>query len=558
MKQMIMLFIVLFGIFLGTWTYKIKTPINRPDEYAEGVDEDAGAWWNTGKVEVDDSWKLDPEIPVNYIPVPGEEELYMVIDNDGNIIEYRTRTKQIDGSWVWKTVNPDIPDNYEPVPGLENVYKVTAEDGTVKYYKYIRNSNDTFAFVEVDEKGNILNHNTDATKIDANHVHITGNLYYLLDDNGVVIGGDKRVSNGDGTFTWMSIELDELPDINDVASQLQNFSFNVAEAPKLDTSAVDAMGQNMQNVANMPTDSSTSTEYYNITIPSNGGGNMTQYPSDPSQLIDQDALNYEMQQAQAQAAQNQQQAQSQMTTADQIYIDDVREQYQKTGTIDVTPNVTTVLNGDGTHTEEEVITETKNENGVLVTYKTIVKKTYDKDGTLIQSIKEGPYIIDSQQDLSPEPDAPIADPSKREQTLDAEYIRVGSKYSYQSDLQSQVFTLLNAQRTKNGISALQQTDTAQKIAATRAADMATYGVSEENLPTYGPLADMLSYYSVSAVAPGENLWKTSVHTADDIHSRLQAIESTRKTRMNSSATQYGLAIIYDSSSGAYYICEVFL
>ena len=143
MRQLVMLLVLLVACFLGSWTYRIKTPINRPDEYAEGYDASAGAWWNTGKVEVDDEWKLDPEIPLNYMPVPGENELYMVIDNDGKIIGYRQRIKQIDGSWKWEDVNPDIPDNYEPVKGLEDVYKVTAEDGTVKYYKYIRNDDDT-------------------------------------------------------------------------------------------------------------------------------------------------------------------------------------------------------------------------------------------------------------------------------------------------------------------------------------------------------------------------------------------------------------------------------
>ena len=49
MKSLIIAFVLLFAGFLGSWTYKIKTPINRPDEYAEGYDPDAGAWWNTGK-----------------------------------------------------------------------------------------------------------------------------------------------------------------------------------------------------------------------------------------------------------------------------------------------------------------------------------------------------------------------------------------------------------------------------------------------------------------------------------------------------------------------------
>lgn len=61
----------------------------------------------------------------------------MVIDHDGNIIQYRQRTKQEDGSWLWKDVNLNIPANYVAVPGLKDIYKVTAENGTVSYYKYV-------------------------------------------------------------------------------------------------------------------------------------------------------------------------------------------------------------------------------------------------------------------------------------------------------------------------------------------------------------------------------------------------------------------------------------
>lgn len=110
-------------------------------------------WWLNNDESVDSDGVLDPEIPLNYIPVPGSIELYMVIDDDGNIVKYRERKQQEDGSWVWKDVNPDITADYEPVPGLDNVYKVTNKDGTVSYYKYIRNDNDTFAFIPVDENG---------------------------------------------------------------------------------------------------------------------------------------------------------------------------------------------------------------------------------------------------------------------------------------------------------------------------------------------------------------------------------------------------------------------
>ena len=114
MKRITLTFMILLSVFFTIWGVKMKHPINRP----ENVKEDTETPWYETKYQApkaDDEWTLDPEIPLNYIPVPGEDELYMVVDDSGNITNYRKRVKQADGSWVWQDVNPDIPDNYEKV-----------------------------------------------------------------------------------------------------------------------------------------------------------------------------------------------------------------------------------------------------------------------------------------------------------------------------------------------------------------------------------------------------------------------------------------------------------
>lgn len=35
--------------------------------------------------KADADWVLDEEIPVNYIPVPGKDNIYMQVDNNGNV-----------------------------------------------------------------------------------------------------------------------------------------------------------------------------------------------------------------------------------------------------------------------------------------------------------------------------------------------------------------------------------------------------------------------------------------------------------------------------------------
>ena len=505
MKQLIFLFLLLFGGFLGTWIYKIETPVNRPDEYAEGVQSQAGAWWNSGTVEVDENWKLDPEIPLNYIPVPGEDELYMVVDNNGKIINYRKRTKQIDGSWEWEDVNPDIPENYEPVDGLEDVYRVVGEDGSIKYLKYIRNEDDTFAFVEVDEKGNMIDHNDDATEIDDRHIHITGNIYSLLNEHGVVIGYDERIEGSDGMFTWMPM------DMTDISELEEQFSLPSGSS-SLDSSFLSSMQEQMQAANNAAANAEGDTYNFDITVNQDGqNGGLGLLP---------------------QGGQT------------------------GSGTADITPDTPTIVNNsDGTHTEVEVKKETKNEGGYTTTYETKVSKTYDADGNLLSTKSEGPYAVDSQQNITKETE-PVQAGGEKESTLNGEVARVCGNYSYNTELADEVLALLNAQRTTNGLSALSVSETAQQIAKLRAADMAAYDTASEDLPTYGSLGSMVSEYRVSSSSPGENIWKSIPREADEIHTRFQTLDSSRTTRMSSSVSQYGIAIV--ESNGNYYICEVFL
>ena len=209
MKKLILIFCSLLIIFVGLWALKVKTPLGRPDAYAYGVDEKAGAWW-LGSNEIpepDDVWTLDPELPLNYIPVLGRDEVYMVIGEDGKIIEYRKRTKQEDGSWLWEDTDPNIPESYEAVEGLENVYKVTKEDGSVSYLRYVRNDDDTFCFVEVGENGNELNAKMpDGMQIPENYHRVKGNVYAVLNEHSVVTGYRERILNDDGTYTWVESE----------------------------------------------------------------------------------------------------------------------------------------------------------------------------------------------------------------------------------------------------------------------------------------------------------------------------------------------------------------
>lgn len=75
------LLLVILGV---EWGVKAKMPINRPSNIQE---KEETPWYesrySTPKADAD--WVLDEEIPVNYIPVPGKDNIYMQVDNNGNV-----------------------------------------------------------------------------------------------------------------------------------------------------------------------------------------------------------------------------------------------------------------------------------------------------------------------------------------------------------------------------------------------------------------------------------------------------------------------------------------
>ena len=210
MKKVFIVLVALVVAFIGIWTLKLRSPLTPSDPYANGLEDDA-PWWETSNGEAptpDSDWVLDHEIPENYIPVLGGDELYMVVDDNGKVIKYRHRVKQDDGSWKWEDVDPNIPQNYEPVEGLENVYKTTDVDGKVHYYRYTRNDDDSYFFTEVDEHGNPLVDDTpQGDEIPPNYVRIDGtNIYAVYNEYGVLIGYKERVQNADGTYSWCDVD----------------------------------------------------------------------------------------------------------------------------------------------------------------------------------------------------------------------------------------------------------------------------------------------------------------------------------------------------------------
>lgn len=223
MKQIVVLFLALATMFSGTWIYKAKNPIDRND--AAPVNAATVNWWEqeiNKAPAADADWQLDPEIPQNYKPVPGQRNMFMVVDSDGKITGYRVREKQADGSWLWKDINPDIPENYEAVDGLKDVYRVKSQDGTVTYYKYIRNDDNTYAFIEVDEHGNLIADDPKGSEIPENYKLVQDNIYAVYNEHGVRIGYKQRIVDEDGNVTWKDVAAKKKPSAGERGEDTQS------------------------------------------------------------------------------------------------------------------------------------------------------------------------------------------------------------------------------------------------------------------------------------------------------------------------------------------------
>lgn len=465
MRKIIVVFLILLSAFICTWVVKAQSPVNRPDSDVNMSDYADSVGWISNKNTISSKWILEPEIPDNYLPVPGEEELYMVIDHDGNIIQYRQRTKQEDGSWLWKDVNPDIPANYEAVPELKDVYKVTAENGTVFYYKYVRNKGDTFAFIPVDKDGNpIESHSNDASVIPDNYRRVTGNIYAVLNEHGVVIGYKERRMK-DGKYIWVDTSAPEIKKNNGQTS-------SVDDRPKEDQ-------------------------------------------KDPSPTISQNPSGGE---------------QGETTNSQQ--------------------------GNDGTYTQTETLISTETAGGWVTTYQTVITRVYNECGVLLSTKKSDPVLLSRVKAGENSVNAP--DPSKIAPTLNEEYARVSVGINYKTELAADVLKLINEERKAEGLVPLKMSeDNADKLAKTRAADMAIYDHSDFDSPTYGLLSEMISRFRISSGIPSEHTWKTTASkNAGAIYARFMVLEGSRKSLMSQDYTEIGIGIA--QKNGYYYICIVML
>ena len=89
----------------------------------------------------------------------------------------------------------------------------------------------------------------------------------------------------------------------------------------------------------------------------------------------------------------------------------------------------------------------------------------------------------------------------------------GTQTSSMNSDEKEVFDLINKQRTKNGLPALQNDGEVQRIARIKAQDMVDNSYFSHNSPTYGSPFDMMKSFKVSYKTAGENIAANSSNSS---------------------------------------------
>lgn len=115
----------------------------------------------------------------------------------------------------------------------------------------------------------------------------------------------------------------------------------------------------------------------------------------------------------------------------------------------------------------------------------------------------------------------------------------------------EVFNLINAQRTKNGLSALKIDSEVQNVARIKAQDMVNNNYFSHNSPIYGSPFDMLKSFKVSYKTAGENIAGNSSNSAA-VNAWMNSSEH-KANILNSSFNYTGIGVVTGSKYGKIYV-----
>ena len=115
----------------------------------------------------------------------------------------------------------------------------------------------------------------------------------------------------------------------------------------------------------------------------------------------------------------------------------------------------------------------------------------------------------------------------------------------------EVFNLINAQRTKNGLPALKIDSEVQKVARIKAQDMIGNNYFSHNSPTYGTPFQMLNNFKVSYKTAGENIAGNSSNSAA-VNAWMNS-SGHKANILNGNFNYTGIGVVSGSKYGKIYV-----
>lgn len=121
--------------------------------------------------------------------------------------------------------------------------------------------------------------------------------------------------------------------------------------------------------------------------------------------------------------------------------------------------------------------------------------------------------------------------------------------------ENEVFNLINAQRTKNGLAALKSDSEVQRVARIKAQDMVDKNYFDHQSPTYGSPFDMLKSFKISYRTAGENIAANSSNTGA-VNAWMNS-SGHRANILNSNFNYTGIGVVNSPKYGKMYV-QIFI
>ncbi|MGG3448773.1 CAP domain-containing protein [Domibacillus aminovorans] len=155
-------------------------------------------------------------------------------------------------------------------------------------------------------------------------------------------------------------------------------------------------------------------------------------------------------------------------------------------------------------------------------------KTYNGEKTAVKV----------QQPAQKAPAAPAQSPTTTQAPAAQPTATTGSV----SQFEKQVFELVNQERAKAGVKALQLDTKLSDVARTKSADMKNKGYFSHQSPTYGSPFDMMKQFGITYKSAGENIAKGQ-QTPEEVMDAWMNSDGHRKNILSADFTHIGVGYV---------------